>query len=98
MRQVHYAWLRALPEASSVEVIQQIFAWVFPKQRPSLEGDLAASAVEKLLNPWLRSHLPADVGTFLFTASLKLSAIREINVLSFGHWSLPPIAKWSSAG
>ncbi|WP_159945797.1 EH signature domain-containing protein [Rhizobium sp. 18065] len=65
MRQVHYAWLHALPEASSVEVIQQIFAWVFPKQRPSLEGDLAASAVEKLLNPWLRSHPPADVRDIL---------------------------------
>ena len=52
MRELHFAWLKAIPEPKSANDIEQIFSWVFPVGYPILDGELAASAVEKLLNPW----------------------------------------------
>jgi EH_Signature domain len=53
MRQVQSAWLSALPDAGDVKAVEQLFFWIFPKNHPALDGELAAAAIEKVLQPWL---------------------------------------------
>jgi len=65
MRELHFAWLRVLPETRSDDEIQQIFSWMFPTDIPVLDGELAASAVEKLLKPWSSVQPPGDIRKLL---------------------------------
>jgi EH signature protein len=53
MKAVHYAYLAALPAADSSEDVDRIFAWIRPDGRPAISDELAAAAIEKLLDPWI---------------------------------------------
>ncbi len=65
MRALHFAWLEALPEPKTQDRIEPILAWMFPANGPQLEGDLAASALERLLRPWAVANAPGDLRTYL---------------------------------
>lgn len=60
MSHVHRAWLQKLPEPRSVEAVAQIFCWVHPEGYKAANNDWIASALEKILSPWLNAQPSAD--------------------------------------
>lgn len=53
MQELHVAWLRALPEIKTDAQVKQLFRWILPEGRARANDEMAASAIEKLLTPWL---------------------------------------------
>lgn len=65
MRALHSSWLELLPEPRSKDQIEQIFSWMFPVDQPSLEGEMAAIALGKLLSHWAAANPPSDIRALL---------------------------------
>lgn len=72
MRELHFAWLKALPEPRSIEDVSRIFAWMFPLDQPVIEGDMASSAIEKLLEPWLATPPGGELKKLLLTQLVEV--------------------------
>lgn len=61
MRLTHLAWLQALPDVTSEEVVENLLNWLSPAGQPSLQDDRAARTIEKLLHPWLSGNAPPQL-------------------------------------
>ncbi|WCA60515.1 EH signature domain-containing protein [Agrobacterium tumefaciens] len=53
MWELHVSWLRILPEIKTDAQVDQVFRWILPGGRARASDEMAASAIEKLLTPWL---------------------------------------------
>lgn len=58
MAYAHDAWLESLPQPTSKEIVDKVFAWITPSSAEPLIGDRGAAAVSRLLSPW-RQSMPA---------------------------------------
>lgn len=57
MRQVHIDWLTTMPAVRTAEQVDRVFAWIRPQGHLPISAELAALAVDKLLEPW-RDGMP----------------------------------------
>ncbi|RUM08314.1 EH signature domain-containing protein [Rhizobium chutanense] len=52
MRQIHLDWLSAMAPVRTRESCERVFAWIRPEGFPPIDHELAAVAIDKLLEPW----------------------------------------------
>jgi hypothetical protein len=52
MRQVHFDWLSAMPPVRTRESCDRVFAWMRPEGHSPISDELAAVAIDQLLEPW----------------------------------------------
>lgn len=52
MRQIHFDWLTAMAPVRIRDNCDRVFAWIRPEGYPPIADDLAAVAIDKLLEPW----------------------------------------------
>lgn len=61
MAHAHDAWLESVPQPTSKEMVDRIFAWITPSVAEPLTGDRGAAAVSRLLSPWRQSMPKPDL-------------------------------------
>ena len=52
MRQIHFDWLSAMPTVRTHESCDRIFTWIRPEGHSPIADELAAAAIDKILEPW----------------------------------------------
>ena len=65
MAYAHAAWLESLPQPTSREIVDKVFAWITPSVAEPLIGDRGAAAVSRLLSPWRQSMPKPDLRAYL---------------------------------
>ncbi|WP_170117014.1 EH signature domain-containing protein [Phyllobacterium sophorae] len=65
MAATHSAWLAKLPPVRSTRQLDHVFAWLRPQNRPAIGNDMAAGAINKLVEPWISDTPPPDFQSVL---------------------------------
>jgi len=72
MLATYYEWLAALPTVKTVAGVESIFAWTNPVEEAPIGQDQAATAIDKLLSPWVSEMPDADLRQHLLDRILEL--------------------------
>lgn len=52
MRQIHLVWLATMSPVTTRESRDRIFTWIRPEGHPPISDEMAAGAIDKLVEPW----------------------------------------------